>query len=292
MRIYPLRTTSKIWKIKLYSKHICNDDCKLTFVEEQISNHSSLIFILENPDYNNETRRCSESMKFNHALVNIFSFNEKNPCSIYGELLFEHNIVIPDSEIYINLEFPLKKSKKILVKKEGGFSLTDIISKIKQIYIWAYEEEEKSSSIKTHVVIDQCECKIDYKSNVKKTLIKNNTTGTCPICLEGLSDIITECNHSFHMKCIDEWVENDKDTCPMCRSKLFTCRECKDGIIYKHYTGKVIPKEKRGLEHGRNETDGIFKIYGYDIDELYLRLMTYHSVSKTLYLDVISIPFI
>ena len=292
MRIYPLRTTSKIWKIKLYSKHICNDDCKSTFFEEQISNHSSLIFILENPNYDNETGRCTDSMKCNHALVNISSFNENNPCSIYGQLLFEQNIVIPDSEIYINLEFPLKTSKKILVKKEGGFSLTDIISKIKQIYIWAYEEEEKSSSVKTYVIIDQCDCKINYKSNIKKTLIENNTSSTCPIWLEALSDTITECKHSFHMKCIDEWVEIDKDTCPICRSKLFTCKECKDGIIYKQYTGKVIPKEKRGLEYVRNETDGIFKIYGYDIDELYLKSMTYHSVSKILYLDMTSIPFI
>ena len=118
MRIYPLRTTSKIWKIKLYSKHICSDDCKLTFLEEPISSHSSIIFILENPQYDNERGKCSDSMKFNHALVNIFSFNENNPCTIYGELLFEHNIVVPDPEIYINLEFPLKKSKKILVKNE------------------------------------------------------------------------------------------------------------------------------------------------------------------------------
>lgn len=289
MRIYPLRTTSKIWKIKLYSKHICNDSCKLTFVEEPISNDSSLIFIVENPYYNNENGRCSESMKFNHALVNIFSFNENDPYTIYGELLFEHNIVIPDPEIYINLEFPLTKSKKILVKNEGGFSLTKIISKIKQIYIWAYEEEEKSSTIKKHFIMDQCDCKINYKSNIKQTL-KQKLSSTCPICLETLSDTVTECNHSFHMKCIDEWVENDKDTCPICRAKLFTCKECKDGIIYKEYTGKVIPKEQRGLDRSRNPTDGVFNIYGYDIDELYLRSMTYHSVSKNLYLDITSIP--
>ena len=290
MRIYPLRTTSKIWKIKLYSKHICSDDCKLTFLEEPISSHSSIIFILENPQYDNERGKCSDSMKFNHALVNIFSFNENNPCTIYGELLFEHNIVVPDPEIYINLEFPLKKSKKILVKNEGGFSLTDIISKIKQIYIWAYQEEEKTSSIKTHVIMNQCDCEINYKSNVKKTLVKNSIPSTCPICLEGLSDTITKCNHSFHTKCIDEWIENDKDTCPICRSKLFTCKECKDGMIYKKYTGKVIPKSERGIDYSRNETDGIFNIYGYDIDQLYLRSMTYHSVSKNLYLDMTSIP--
>jgi hypothetical protein len=292
MRIYPLRTTSKIWKIKLYSKHICNDDCKLTFFEEQLSRNSSLIFIIENPSYDNERGRCSDSMKYNHALVNIFSFDENDPCTIFGDLLFEHHIVIPDPEIYINLEFPLKKSKKILVKHEGGFSLTDIISKIKQIYIWAYQEEEKTSSVKTHIIADQCECKINYKSNSKKTLVHTNIPSTCPICLEALSDTITECNHSFHMKCIEEWIENDKDTCPMCRSKLFTCKECKDGIVYKQYIGKVIPREERGLDYSRNQTDGVFQIYGYDIENLYLRSMTYNSVSKTLNLDMTSIPIL
>ena len=289
MRIYPLRTSSKIWKIKLYSKHICNDNCKLTYIEEQISDHSSLIFVVDNPDY--EDGKCAENMKFSQSLIHLFSYNETNPHTIDGELLFENNIVIPDRQIYINLEFPLKNPKKILVKTnpdKDGFSLTDIVSKIKQIYIWAYEREEDSSSVKTHTIIDSCDCKMDYKKKVKESLFCKDTTEKCPICLESLSNVITNCNHLFHNKCIDEWIENDRDTCPLCRSKLFTCKECKDGIIYKEYTGKIVPRKKRGINIKRNLTDGIFKIYDYDIDYLFLRTMTYHSVSKNLYLDIVA----
>lgn len=44
----------------------------------------------------------------------------------------------------------------------------------------------------------------------------------CAICLNNIYPknlCITKCNHVFHQKCIDHWLD-DKISCPMCRSVL------------------------------------------------------------------------
>ena len=44
----------------------------------------------------------------------------------------------------------------------------------------------------------------------------------CPICLDYIVEpsilyaVKTSCNHSFHRKCLDKWLDNNK-TCPICR---------------------------------------------------------------------------
>ena len=105
-RIYPLRTTSSIWKIKLYSKHICNDMCKLAYIQEDLPDRTSIMFIVENPDYIDG--KCPYSMKLNTSSVQISTFDKTDPHTIDGELLFYNNIVIPDTQIYLNISFPLK----------------------------------------------------------------------------------------------------------------------------------------------------------------------------------------
>lgn len=45
---------------------------------------------------------------------------------------------------------------------------------------------------------------------------------SCSICLcnnEDISSKTTICNHTFHSKCIDGWLENN-ETCPVCRTVL------------------------------------------------------------------------
>ena len=40
----------------------------------------------------------------------------------------------------------------------------------------------------------------------------------CSICLTGNTDYTTNCNHTFHKKCIDKWKHHN--TCPYCRKEL------------------------------------------------------------------------
>ncbi len=300
-RIYPLRTTSSIWKIKLYSKHICNDMCKLAYLHEYLPDNSSIMFIIDNPNY--VDGRCPYSMKLNTSSVQISNYNKRDPNTIDGELLFYNNIVIPDKEIYLNISFPLKDPKNILIKSDNelGFSLSYLLNKIKNVYKWIYQEEENTTSIKTFKIIDQCNCILDKTENILNSLIDikdiNGINGIndinniykdekCSICLENLKDNLkkTRCNHMFHKDCINEWViPNSKNTCPLCRNNLYLCENnCVNGIIYKEYIGKVIPRHLRGIS-SRNITDGIFGIYGYDIEDLFIDEMLYNSVTKVLY---------
>jgi E3 ubiquitin-protein ligase ATL6/9/15/31/42/55 len=42
---------------------------------------------------------------------------------------------------------------------------------------------------------------------------------TCSICQENECDMITECNHNFHRRCLNRWLER-RQTCPVCRHIL------------------------------------------------------------------------
>lgn len=296
-RIYPLRTSSSIWKIKLYSKHICNDMCKFAYIQDHLPDNSTIMFIIDNPDY--KDGKCPYSMKLNPSSIQISNYDKSEPSTIDGELLFYNNIVIPDKQIYLNITFPLKEPKNILISSDNelGFSLSSLLSKIRNVYRWIYQEEENTSSIKTFKIIEQCNCTIEQEKHILESLRDSNKNNQenkcfidkcsidkCSICLEEMYKEIKEtiCNHIFHKECIEEWIKNNKNSCPLCRKNLFQClNNCKNGLIYKEYTGKVIPKNMRGIL-SRNTTDGIFGIYGYDIDDLFIDEMIYNSTTKVL----------
>jgi hypothetical protein len=49
----------------------------------------------------------------------------------------------------------------------------------------------------------------------------NSLDTYCSVCLSSLINDISKlsCNHSFHEKCINEWLK-EKNTCPLCRSSI------------------------------------------------------------------------
>ena len=57
---------------------------------------------------------------------------------------------------------------------------------------------------------------------------------TCGICLETLGanqcNITTKCEHSYHNKCLTHWLIN-KNTCPLCRCKLYEKSNGEDSDI-------------------------------------------------------------
>lgn len=57
----------------------------------------------------------------------------------------------------------------------------------------------------------------------------------CSICLEKINKNIrkTKCNHEFHQKCLDKWIENN-NTCPDCRYILSY------GKIFKNLKDEII----------------------------------------------------
>jgi hypothetical protein len=284
-RVYPLRTTCDEWRIKIFSKHICNNKCKFSYIEQIYDRNSTIMFIINNPEY--KDGKCQYSSLITPSYIDFNSFDINIPKTIDGDLLYENNIVIPDNKIYILFDFPLKKPKKITVKSENslGFSLLELLNKIKKIYKWIYIEEEKTSSIKNHLIKNYCDCNYDNYDNF---LLNSNTNEDCGICLEKIEiqPNMTYCKHFFHKDCIIKWLKIGKNSCPICRKNLYTCKKCINGISYLYYKGKVVPKEIRGIDINRNETDGIFNIYDYDMEDILLEDMYYNKKTKILKLNM------
>ncbi len=298
MRIYPLRTSSDTWDINIYSAHICTEDCKYSYMIEPINEQSSIMFIFENPDYNITNEMCQYHSTINKSSVKLSIFDKSRLFTVDGNLAYHNQIVIPDQRITIELKFPLRETKKVTVKSTQslGFTLSEIIFTIKKVYEWIYKKEEETSTEQEHTIMTLCSCMDEGKN--KNAILENSVIKeveeveqTCPICLDLIENecLITKCNHSYHKDCFLKWMDQ-KETCPTCRQNLFLCNLCNGTrIFYVKYKGKVIPKEMRGVIGNRNTTDGIFGIYGYDFDDLYLKDMTYNSITQTLYPNIISI---
>ena len=81
-------------------------------------------------------------------------------------------------------------------------------------------------------------------------------------------------------------MENAK-TCPLCRQQVIECEDCNGtGIIYYDYNGVVIPIEHRGSILNRNTTDGVYGIFGHDLEDLVIEHIHYNRVEKLLTLYI------
>lgn len=60
----------------------------------------------------------------------------------------------------------------------------------------------------------------------------------CSICLLELCEdfiTVTKCNHIFHNKCLDKWIEN-KNECPLCRGPIDITFCKKIGVFYRNFS--------------------------------------------------------
>jgi hypothetical protein len=262
-RIYPIRTSRSKWFIRLFSKHECET-------------HNSV---------------CYKRNQIDDTIVNLSEFDPDNPRGFNGKLLNENNIVIPDKKINIIFDYPLLNSTSINVstKNEKGFFLKDLIKIIKDLYEEIYEEEAKTASEKTYQLEKLClDCVFNQSSLESYVSVnKNKSTEECPICYNDFNEDskvgVLRCGHTFHHKCISEWISYDGKNCPLCRTKIKECKDCNGSLIINYlYTGKVIPVDQRGLILNRNLTDGKYGIYGCDFDDLYLSGLWYDKKNRNL----------
>lgn len=292
-KYYPLRFTRSYWEIPLYTQHTCQESCQyipdFTNINEENPNGLSLV---DNPEYDKETGKCIHNDKYIKTPVNINDYQISNPEGIYGNLHNCDEIVINDNEIYICINFPITNEKHFLVKSEGGFSLRELLQIIKYIYKDVYREEENTATINEFKIEYDCECiDVDIKELIRnyETKLPDNTSENCSICYSEFDNTTIElgCNHCFHKKCVQFWVDKGKGfNCPLCRALINPCDKCDNNrYIIETESFVVLPQDLRDNGY-RNVTDGIYGIYDYDLDQLNIMNLWYNNIHKVLILDI------
>jgi hypothetical protein len=284
MNIYPLRMSRSYWKIPLYCYHECCELCSFTSVYTD-----NYIGVCENKNYNHDTGKCNNYNKLFETCIDISSFNVSSPYGHSGQLYEPDLEVIPDNEFTILLTFPFTNPVEVDVKMKFPITIRILLDIIIQLYTNIYKEEEKTSDTTTVIIPIDCECvHINIKENLKKC---NESLKDCSICYNSLdcdSDPVQlKCNHMFHRNCIGDWIDKGKGvSCPLCRSSLYECDKCNNTrIVETTEEYAVIPIHLRNSLF-RNNTNGTYGIYMYDLDCLKITNMYYNRIKKLLQIKV------
>lgn len=293
IRVYPIRTTRKKWKIPLYCHHNCSENCNIILVNDNNNDY----VLLENPDYKNG--KCSFNKKLQKSFIPISNFDINEPLGDNGPLYNPDEIVIPDNAFKVFFYYPLSYVFEIIVESPSseGFTLKQLIYSIKNLYEFIYMEEERTATPQIYQLKKICtSCGNQNLSKYVKNISDNfDKTENCCICYNDYNEnnetnkaVQLKCNHIFHDECIKKWLKNS-GTCPICRSNIFECENCDgSGIIYYNFTGIVIPIEERGNFLNRNQTYGVFGIHSYDLEDLLIENLFYDNEKKQLYMNITS----
>jgi hypothetical protein len=291
VRIYPIRTSKKEWNVPIHCYHVCSPRCARMYIRDQSDVDTVRYILVDNPEYTDY--KCPRVNKLERTFVRLHSFDIEQPLGGTGPLYYPDMIVIPDTDFSITLSYPLSYPVDVTIRSptSKGFTLAELIYSIKILYHYIYQEEERTSTPRCYHLKKDCR-----KCRNKKIIdfVKECTPfreDECSICYNKYSESTGEscklpCNHVYHKQCIFRWLENTK-TCPLCRRKVIECDDCNgSGIIYYDYNGIVIPIEHRGTILNRNTTDGVYGIFGHDLEDLVIEHIHYNRVEKLLTLHI------
>lgn len=287
IRNYPIRLSRQSWRVKFYAKHVCDQRCKVRIVP---CSGSPLTYMMSpNPLW--KEGGCVKKGELERGMIRLSEFEKDNPQTIYGPLENSDTIVIPDQRISVIIDYPLLNRAEAVITSDdgGGFTLAEIIHKVKQVYSYIYNEEERTATPCTYHLSKFCLDCITH--NGEKDLDKTSAPeGDCIICMGSFDSgecSKMQCGHVFHNTCITDWMKFSS-SCPLCRKMARECGKCGGTyVIYYTYTGVVIPIEERGIILARNMTDGIFGIHSQDFENIYLRSMDYDRKRKQLRLEIL-----
>jgi len=267
------------FEISLQQNHICTEDCATTWAEHE-SNHgwTSLKRV---PNLLYFDGKCPHYMKSENTYIQIA--DKWN----LDKILNPDDIVIADTEIKIKFSYPLNNPRTFTFKSNNGFSRVDIINHICDTYAYIYKSEEETATKNHYYFTTKCDSCPDTFTGMSNIVINEDQT-TCSVCLVdfGSNEIVARlpCGHSYHDICIGDWLKCNA-SCPMCRQIMERsgCTKCQKGSVVTEYVGVTEPLELK-LKHGgllnREESDGVFGIWGHDIGDLVIEQLTYNPDTK------------
>lgn len=291
LRIYPLRLTKRKWKIPIYVRHNCSEYCGSIFVKD--TDNPYQYYLISNPDYHDG--KCSQYEKVEKGSIHMSTFDPGDPRGAIGPLYNPDEVVIPDQKIHINIDYPLVNPVNVTIDfGHPRVTRREVLFIISTLYRQIYDEEERTSPPIEYLVTSQCEGCLDKKISDYIITYKPTKKQECSICFQNYKKkkgAKLPCGHIFHEECISMWLdpEEDKNSCPLCRKSVLDCNDC-DGkrIKQERHESVVIPLEHRGHLLNRNRTNGVFGIYGHDLEDLGIENMEYDRINKKLYLGIYS----
>ena len=205
------------------------------------------------------------------SCISLHDFNIKSPLSILGKLQYSSQVVIDKGIFNVFIHFPIKKTIEFQIKCLNT-TKNKLVQLIQNIYRYIYDVEEVTATPTEYTYYKKCDKCHDIQSNFTKIDLK--IPSKCVVCLNEMNHdvIMLKCKHVFHSKCILDWnVYGNGKTCPVCRKSMFTCQYCNGTQqIKKNGLSVVIPVEHREDPNVRNNTNGLFEIYKYDLEKLML----------------------
>jgi len=238
----------------------------------------------ENPGY--KDGKCLLHGKIIPTSVQLKFFDINNTVIGNEPLYKPKEIVIADTRFQVIVRYPLRNpvSFTMFAPSEYGFTRAQLIDSLQKIYEFVYREEERTATPIIYEYRETCPCCKDKDTNNFLKNIKISNDELCSICYSkgGSHRVDLPCGHNFHKKCILPWIQ-ENNTCPLCRSYVIQCEMC-DGRSFISLTEEnvVIPVEYRGTFRNRNTTDGVFGIWGYDFEDLYIEKLFYNREQKNL----------
>ena len=275
MKNYPKRKNKLYKEIEIKNVHLCDFTC-----ERQIYHVDDVTFMYIQTL---EDGKCEKYNKITNGFVKLSEFEVDNPRTIMNNLLY--NDVVLDGDLNVYITFPIHNKSTFKIKNDKELKLSELLNEIKRIYKYIYDVEYETCTPIKYTFIEDCKkCSI---TGIQSLLNKKNKifNEDCIICLENNDvSIKLDCGHILHQNCINQWIEENRNTCPICREYINKCSSCGGELqIENEYENKVIPMEHRS-SFVRNTTDGDFGVYGVDFEQLCLNRIFYSKNDNKLYL--------
>ena len=234
---------------------------------------------------------CEYKDSIVETYIHIQSYNYINPIGHMGILHDPDLPVIYDSKFTITIEFPLHNPVDVTVSNnDARFTLRELLQIIKMLYEKVYDEEEESASENTFEISSECVCVENPLGN--SIIDADAVDDQCSICYSELDTDVGKlgCDHIFHKSCLQKWIDTGRGiSCPLCRANMSACGDCGGSqVVTRQHTSVVLPMEYRESSN-RNETDGVYGIYGFDLENLVIEELIYNRFEKKLkvYISII-----
>jgi hypothetical protein len=224
--------------------------------------------------------------------VHLSKFRPSSPHAISGPLQNTCSYVIPDSEIRLRVGYPVTRpcTFRITTADPDGFTLGTLLQKIRRIFRYIYKEEERTCTSMQFELAKVCTACMN-KDFIQKSVVpvESDPEDACSICCEPMKKTDAcrmSCAHVFHDRCLARWIMRSM-SCPLCRTAIADCKSCGNSRLETfQYTGKVVPREMRGMIRHRNSTDGTFGIRDFDFENIFITGLHYDRRQRLLTLDL------